>query len=225
MNPIGFHLRTWASWTPDCGLDNTGALPALLRRRVTPLGRQALSAAWGLSKTESARLVFSSRHGEFSRTLSLLEAVANRTDLSPADFTLSVHHALVGLLSIAQGNHRGHTAVAAGSESFCFGLMEAAACLMENPKEPVVFVHYDEPLPNLYARFNETHTEAVALALTLSATGEGEPIMFHSRCTPAGETRSASHALDFLNFLTSGAIEGSSVGEHQQWLWTRHAVA
>src|ERR1700681_2963906 len=89
MNPIRFRLRAWESWTPDHNPQKTEALPALLRRRVTSLGRQALGSAWGLPETARARLILSSRHGEFSRTLSLLEAVTSRNDLSPADFTLS----------------------------------------------------------------------------------------------------------------------------------------
>ncbi len=103
----------------------------LLRRRVSPLGQHALRAVWGLPESETARLVFASRHGEFGRTLSILDALVSDEGVSPADFTLSVHHALAGLLSIVRKNRQGHTAVAAGSESFFFGLLDALLCLNE----------------------------------------------------------------------------------------------
>jgi Beta-ketoacyl synthase, N-terminal domain len=224
MKPISFCLRGWESWPSGHGAEKTKAIPPLLRRRVTPIGQQALSVAWHLPETAGARLILSSRHGEFSRTTSLLEAVTSRSDLSPADFTLSVHHALIGLLSIVHKNHRGHTAVASGKESFCLGLLEAIACLKENPDELVVLIHFDDLLPGPFAEFNETGEQPMALALALSATGEGETIQIDFQPTSANEKPSASHAQDFLDFLTSGLIEGLSVGEQRQWRWARHAL-
>jgi hypothetical protein len=195
----------------------------LLRRRVSPLGQQALRAAWSLPESASARIVFSSRHGEFGRTLSILDALISRDGVSPADFTLSVHHALVGLLSIARQNRHGHTAVAAGSESFCFGLMEALACLADSPAEPVVLLHCDEPLPDPFGNHADSVEPALALALVLTASGEGEALSLST--APAAEApHAASHALDFLGFLRGGAAEASSSGERLHWQWRRHAA-
>ncbi len=225
MKTASFRLRGWGYWTPDCVVEHTNAVPALLRRRVTPLGRQALSSAWELPETANARLILSSRHGEFSRTLSLLEAAANRSDLSPADFTLSVHNALIGLLSIAHGNHKGHTAIAAGQESFCYGLLEAIACLKENPDEPVVLIHFDEPLPGAFSQFNDPTEQPIAIALALATTGEGDLIQIDFEASQHKDKPSTSHSHDFLNFLTGNLTEGLSVGVNVQWRWTRHAVA
>jgi hypothetical protein len=224
MGPTNFRLSGWESWTSDHIVEEAEITPAILRRRVTSLGRQALSSAWKLPETANARFILSSRHGEFSRTLSLLEAVIKRESLSPADFTLSVHHALIGLLSIVHHNHRGHTAVAAGRESFCFGLMEAIACLNENPSEQVVLVHFDEPLPGPFAAFNEPNERPIVLVLALTATGKGEALQMDIDFSPCKEKPSTSHAHDFLNFLTSGSISGLSIGEYRQWRWMRHAL-
>src|ERR1700677_3515966 len=103
-------------------------LPPLLRRRVTALGKMAFKAAFDLSALEPARFIFCSRHGEFQRTLSILTTLATGEAVSPAEFSLSVHNALAGLLSIAQHNTGGHTAIAAGADSFHAGLIEAASC-------------------------------------------------------------------------------------------------
>ena len=91
-------------------------LPPLLRRRVTALGKMAFKAAFDLSALEPARFIFCSRHGEFQRTLSILTTLATGEAVSPAEFSLSVHNALAGLLSIAQHNTGGHTAIAAGAD-------------------------------------------------------------------------------------------------------------
>jgi len=63
----------------------------------------------------------------------MLEQVATEDGVA-GDFSLGVHNALAGLLSVSTRNHGGHTALAAGIDSFGFGLMEAAVCLLERPK-------------------------------------------------------------------------------------------
>jgi hypothetical protein len=218
-------VRGWAAWSP--GAAPVGAAPpALLRRRVSPLGQEALRAVWSLPETQTSRIIASSRHGEFGRTLSILDTLVGDAEVSPADFTLSVHHALVGLLSIACGNRQGHTAVAAGSESFCFGFLEALSCLSERPDEPVVLVHYDEPLPEPFAVFDRPAGHPEVLALVLAAAAEGAPLSLAT--APAGKnlSRSHSHAMDFLTFLQNPDLtEGVSPGERLDWHWRRHATA
>jgi hypothetical protein len=160
-----FRLAGWRAWDSARAESETpSAVPLSLRRRVSPVGQKALRAAWSFPEIATARLILASRHGEFGRTLSILDDLGKAQPVSPADFTLSVHNALVGLLSIAAANRRGHTAIAAGAETFGFGLIEAAACLAESPDEPVVLIYFDEPLPGPYAEFNETDAQPMALA-------------------------------------------------------------
>jgi hypothetical protein len=193
----------------------------LLRRRVGPLGQQALRAAWNAPRSADARLVFASRHGEFSRTLSILDALAGEEPVSPADFTLSVHHALAGLLSIARANRRGHTAIAAGRDSFGFGVLEALACLTERPGEPVILVYYDEPLPAPFADFDEDG-DHVALALTLVTEGDGPPLSLTTLAPPAGGSASVTPAQDFLRFLLNDDDRADCLGARHVWRWERH---
>ena len=225
MNSLCFHVHGWRTCPTAQNREKPEGVPTLLRRRVTPIGQQALSAAWELPETKDARLILSSRHGEFSRTLSLLEAVTSKNEVSPADFTLSVHHALVGLLSIVQGNRKGHIAVASGSESFCLGLIEAATCLRENPAEQVVLIYFDSPLPASFASFNETDEKPLALVLALAATGNNEKFQISFEASRPNEKASASHAQDFIDFLAGDAAEVLSIGVHQRWRWMRHAQA
>lgn len=232
------HVERWQAWSPErqtCADWSTwagGALdpslssgeeaapvPLLLRRRVGALGQKALRAAWGMPASDRARFVFASRHGEFDRTLSILDSLTRNEPTMPADFTLSVHHALAGLLSIARSNRSGHTAVAAGRDSFCCGLLEAAACLAENPAEPVVFVYYDAPLPAPFADFDEDGVH-VALALTLAA-GAGVPIGMSFMPRTGQRPVSRQPASDFLRFLLGGAASAELVGERHIWHWTR----
>jgi hypothetical protein len=231
---VSFHVRAWSAWAP--GLETTSArqewagqsesrsegdlepVPVLLRRRVSPIGQKALKAAWSLPDSGGARMVFCSRHGEFGRTLSILDSLVNRTPVSPADFTLSVHNALAGLLSIARGNRQGHTTIAAGLESFGMGMLEAIACLQEQPDEPVVLVYFDENLPAPFDIFDQGVVEPIALAMTLTAT-DGE--RFTLKTGPAGGDASASSAAPFLRLLRGLGNEATVTGEQLVWHWRR----
>jgi hypothetical protein len=208
------------AWDRPKALPAGVAVPLLLRRRVGLLGQQALRAAWNKECSVSSRLIFASRHGEFSRTLSILDALTCDEPVSPADFTLSVHHALAGLLSIARANHQGHTAIAAGRDSFGFGLLEALACLTETPSEPVILVYYDEPLPPPFSDFDEGG-DHIALALTLATTGEGSPLSMSMKPKLAGGAVSITPAQDFLRFMLSDDAHADCPGERYAWRWGR----
>jgi len=213
-----FSVRAWADGSAASG-EGAKPLPAMLRRRATGLGRRALAAASALPDLDQARYVFSSRHGEFSRTLAILKTLAADEPVSPADFSMSVHHALAALLSIANGNHGGHVAVAAGEESFCFALIEAAAGLAEAPEEPVLLLHYDDPLPGEYAAF-ESGAGPSVLALLLSAeTGAG--VSFAVSAKRRAEADAVPAAQAFAAFLGSKAAAAEYEGETRRWRFAR----
>ena len=229
---IGLGLETqdqWRAWarggTPGPGADQPpqAAVPSLLRRRVTPPGQRALRAAYGLAGPR-ARYVFCSRHGEFQRTLELLQTIAKRDPSSPAEFSLSVHNALAGLLSIATRNQAGHTAIAAGADSFGFGLLEALGCLVEQPQEPLLLVYFDDPLPPPYAELSESDGPGVALALLLAAPEmeHGDLILSVEPAVGAGASHSVDRqALDFMRFFLSERSELVYPGAGRTWRWAR----
>jgi hypothetical protein len=197
-------------------------MPVLLRRRITPIGQAVLRAAWSLPGLERARFVFASRHGEFSRTLTMLEAMADDDDPAPADFSLSVHNALPGLLSISTRDRAGHTALAAGVDSFGFGLMEAGVCLLERPDEPVMLAYYDEALPAGYPDTVPSGADAtLALALMLVPSRQAARHIVMAAIPAANPAPDESAAVVFLRFLRTEAAEASVNGERMNWRW-RH---
>jgi hypothetical protein len=237
MVELAFGIAAYAAHEPQSGTDpdvcwsaQAGGspdparppVPQLLRRRVSPIGQAALRVAWALPQVERARFVFASRNGEFDRTLTMLDQVAAEDGPSPADFSLGVHNALPGLLSICARNHRGHTALAAGVDSFGFGLMEAAACLLEQPEDPVMLVYYDAALPPGYPDTAPACAEAtLALAVVLVTPPQAStPVVMSA--TPAADTEPCeAAAVVFLRFLRTMAPEARATGERMIWHW-RH---
>lgn len=222
---IDLPVLSWATWEGECLssdiLSPVKPLPASLRRRVTPIGRRVLEAAWRLCaglEAEAPRIVLSSRHGEYARTLGLLQALAEGEDVSPAEFSLAVHHGLAGLLSIATGNRAGHTAIVAGGDTLGSALTETAACLATGDRR-VLLMYFDEALPPDYAAVGGGDDPSVVLALLL---GEGG-IPLHLEVEPASSPAATLHPEHIAALLRGEADTAELGGERYRWRLCRAA--
>ena len=206
---LSFRIADWAAWPVD-----EIVLPMALRRRASAVGQRALKTALAVLPPAGApRYVLSSQHGEISRTTGLLTALAEEGEVSPAEFSMAVHHGLAGLLSIHTGNEEGHTAIAAGSDSFAYGLIEAATTAAESGKA-VLHLHFDEALPEIYGPVSDGADSETILALLVDPA-EGETYVLEA--TPASPA-TGDLAAGFLDFLHSGARSGGA----GRWRWSRH---
>ena len=138
---IGGKIGLW----PRMDVQHTSSeLSSMMRRRMTPLGRQAIELFYAsiAGQNQNIPWVVSCRHGDITRRQRLLESLANNEMLSPTDFSMSVHNALLGVFSIATANKQMHTAIAGGNESFELGLLEAYA-LQKTQGGTVGYMYYD----------------------------------------------------------------------------------
>lgn len=119
----------------------------MLRRRLSPLARAAFHVAYACGgHLSGVPLVYASRHGELGRTLELFQSLASGETLSPTTFSLSVLNANAGLYSITRADTSPATAIAAGTESFGFGLLETLS-RVNATNAPVLFVYAEAPAP------------------------------------------------------------------------------
>jgi hypothetical protein len=230
---VGLESRSdWIAWSRGLTKDKDDAtrevvsLPTMLRRRISVIGQMAFRASYALSENPTARFIFCSRHGEFHRTLRILRSLIAEEPVSPAEFSLSVHNALAGLLSIAWHNTAGHTTISAGADSFPSAMLDAAACLKSNPVEPVMLVYFDDLLPAPYEDFGDADETCVALALLLSPPrddAEDLALALGPRDRKMTARSASGQALDFLRFMLSGEPERRSTGERLEWRWHRSA--
>jgi beta-ketoacyl synthase-like protein len=224
----------WCAWAGAAAADHAAdapsppaaPVPMMLRRRATPFGQKIVGSAAACGDAlRRARYVLASRHGEFSRIVGILRALDAGELPSPAEFSMVVHHALTGLLSIGAGNTRGHTALAAGLDSFGFGLIEAASCLAEQPDEPVLLLYGDESLTGEYAAFADDDVGLpVVVALALRAPQPGEDVIVFEASPRAelGEPGDCA-ATVFLRFLITAAPAAAAKGCRMDWRWSRAA--
>jgi hypothetical protein len=242
---LRFSILNWSAWMPGretradwcswAGRDHDGetappapALPMLMRRRLSPFGQRLVNAINECAvDLPPARYVLSTRHGELARALKVLDAIEADGMPSPTDFSMAIHHALLGLLSIHTGNRLGHTALSAGQDSFANGLLEAATCIAERPDEPVILVHGDDKLPSGYEAFREADDAALPLvvALALGAPGAvpGRDVTLELAPDGAEAGPAACMAADFLRFFLSNEPHARASGQRTQWIWRRVA--
>lgn len=164
----------WRGWyknpvvpEPDAGQPNVSFLPAMQRRRLSPLARMAFHVAWPLAEMQGQQpVVFCSRHGETPRNLALLTQLGLSEALSPTHFSLSVHNAIIGLWSMFRSDTSEMTALAATSEGLELAVMEAVLMLQAGAASVLVIVA-DENQPDVYSPWIDDIPFAHAIALQL----------------------------------------------------------
>jgi len=223
--------EAWAAWArvPFVIEGNSEAgvrqMPPMLRRRAGTLGKMALEVAYqALEERSGIPVIFCSRHGEVGRSLGLLRDLVQNQPLSPMSFGLAVHNAIAGLFSIARADHANHPALAAGASTLEHAVIEACGLLADGA-EQVLLVAYDQPLPEVFAQFEDSHEQPYAWAWLLEETGANmmrlswraanEQAVEEYKVMPAG--------LDILRFQLSGEQFLERVADHRCWRWERHA--
>jgi hypothetical protein len=216
----------WVAWaaapaplSPD-GHPDAAFLPAMLRRRCTPLTRLVLTAAFGALHEEErphVRTVFATRHGSINESIELLHQVVAGERLSPTKFSHTVHNAQAGLFCIAAGNRQASSSLAAGSDTFSSGWLEALTHLEREPARPVLFVTSDVPLDATFAALVPEPPGAYGLGLLLAREGDGPAFDFDLAGHGKVGAQPWPDAAEFLRFLLVGE-ERLEIG---RFGWTR----
>ena len=233
-----FRIDRWRAWAP--GLESTddwrawcrtpvrlhdaqqqpdvGFLPALQRRRLSRLARMVFHVAWPLAEAHPALpMVFACRHGETPRTLAILSDLAQGEPLSPTQFSLSVHNAIIGLWSIQRGDTSEMTALAAEGDGLEHAILEACGLLGEGAPA-VLLVIAEETPPELYAAFIDDvpFSHAVALLLT---KGDDWRLQLHNGPGPRSDW---PHAINLVRALCGDQERLQHHWKNRQWTWSRN---
>ena len=194
-------------------------VPAMIRRRLSPLGRLALGALCDLAPRPQEPAIYASSWGDLSRSWTLLESLSATGEMSPAAFALSVHNAVGAQAAIWLKNHAPTSAVAAGPVTASCALLEAFLKLQSSPS--VLVVRYEESMPELW-RNNDSDSAPLpcAWALRLTSAPNAQTIKLET-VDAANVEKSACHILDEIRFLINGTVAYAESDGVRAWHWGR----
>lgn len=229
-----FKVRDWRAWTPGikafdkhiidaADQENPERVPKLLQRRLSPLAKAVFIVAdscFGGSK--SLPIVFSSAHGEICKSLTMLQTIQAKEELSPTAFSLSVHNAIAGLFSIAFAIRQEITVIAPGQEGIAPGFIEALGLLQEGAEE-VLVLFYDEPIAEFYPtapfKLNVPYPCVVGILLGLTGTGLSLKMTRSNHSRDDGEH--PVQLLSLINFLQGEARLMDLGNRGLGWTWLK----
>ncbi len=244
MRPVVERTAAWApgietdeqllSWfhapqpLAETGHPDAKFLPAMLRRRCTPLTKIMLTAAYGCcdaNELSQVRTVFASRHGSINESIGLLEAIAESGRVSAATFSHSVHNAQAGLFSIAAGNRQASSSLAGQEDSFAAGFLEAMTHLHRAPAQKVLLVIGDVPLAETFAALIDEPPASYGVGLMLASEATGPRVSIAVEAGPACPPPSPwPAAFEFLRWLNGDDPQMRIHTPRRTWTFTKHSA-
>ena len=236
-----FDIKGWQAWAPGVSTPegwrtwcaqpyvlaasaetaDVSFLPALQRRRLSPLARMAFHVGWPLAELMPAQpVVFCSRHGETPRNLQLLTNLAQQEDLSPTHFSLSVHNAVAGLWSIFRNDTSEMTSIAGVEDGLEHALVEAQLLLAAGSPSVLLIIAEDQQ-PSAYLPWIDDVPFAYALALQVVPGQKWQLELSSQRTDSAIESKSWPHALQLLPLLMGTQQHLALRVANRQWNWQR----
>jgi hypothetical protein len=248
MHMLSLTVEDWSAWIPETEIynalqqlsqhqgkmqtsqtPNISNIPAMIRRRLSTIGKSVVSTSLSLlSEKTNTPCVFSSRHGDLGRTISLLTELSNKTPLSPTHFSLSVHNSISGILSIMRKDTNSITALATNNNDIGTVFLEATGILKEQACKRVLCVIYDAPPIYPYNDTCKHPNQAYAIAFLLSSSNKKGSTFMFSICDTPGQYNQESFvsdepdAIQFLRFMLSPQTPHLLLaGPRNAWQWSR----
>lgn len=227
-SPMCADAALWRAWAAQGGAlpEQADAIscpvPALLRRRLTPFGRTALSALADLAPQPTEPIVFASSWGDIERSFALLSDLAADEDLSPMAFSSSVHNAVPAVACIWLKNHTACRAVAAGPLSASAALLESALAL--EVSESVLLLVAESAMPKLWNSPHQPDSAPCPLAWAARLQRASDAALFEIELRASAAHQHRSLSADMLEVLRFALDARSQLTQHdgqRGWTWTK----
>lgn len=231
---ISFAISEWSGWQatfsgeaidtlPELTISETpdvAMIPPMLRRRLNLLGRACASEMMKhLKDGESIPIVYCSQHGDIERTLNVLTELVDHQPVSPMHFSLAVHNAICGVLSIHACLTANISTIAADQQGLVPVLLEAAGILLSGA-DKVLCVICDVLLPEIYR--DEQSLPKIPYAISFVMTrSDGINLSLKQLPLNEGKSRVNPSPIGLIKFLASEKTELLVEHNHVTWQLTR----
>lgn len=220
-------VKDWEAWAQHKKKIDEGAilpavnnLPMMLSRRLKSGSRLAADVTMSLMRQfEIDAIVFASRHGELERNFAILTSLAHEQDISPTEFTMSVHNAAVGSVSIASKFKLLTTSIAAGLDTFQQALCEVNALLSTGIKR-VLIVGFDNAVPTFYHSLLPANAALYPWAVAC-VLERGNELQCQVKSSSVIPQETLPQAMVFMQSYLNASTSFSIQGEAKSWQWSR----
>ncbi len=218
----------WLTWSENpvipFGNDKIQAtmIPPMIKRRCSHLSKMVLEVSGRVLENDSIDYaVFCSQHGEINSTVNLLKDISDKTILSPTSFSQSVHNTSAGLFAVINKSHQNMSSIAAGTQTFLMGMIEAFSWLRLNPEKTVLITIFDERLPEEYQSLDikDNCTYAVSFILSNKKVDECCISLSLDALGQTDEDKKLPQALEFLSWVLRPTKESL---KQQAATWCKH---
>ncbi|WP_417445610.1 beta-ketoacyl synthase chain length factor [Kangiella sp.] len=205
-------------------------IPPIKRRRLSGLSKLAMHSSLNCLEQcninpEQTMTVFASQHGELNRTISIVKSMFEEHEVSPKDFSLSVHNASLGLFSIFTNNTHPGTSIAANSNTFGYALLESYNQLQRFPSSQVLLTCFDLEVGPPFSELQDTLYPSYSLSLLLSQPVDNQPVVsFSYTDLEEHKTPDFPLALRFFDFLHSDSQQQTIHSQDTRWDFCKHVL-
>jgi len=214
----------------DFGEITLKQIPPMKRRRLNKLSKMAMHSSYEcLNKAaitpDSTINIFASQHGELERTIKIVNSMVSEQEVSPKDFSLSVHNCSLGLFSILANNKYPGTSIAAGTNTFGFALLESYNYLQRFPQEKVLLTCFDLEVIQPFDQLQQATFPSYSISLLLTAKqSEGQQLSFDFKALDQLNIPELPLALSFFEFLSSDLNHSSAISNDKNWRFFKSAL-
>ena len=104
---------------------NSEKIPPLIRRKLSPIDKLAVEVISQVYDNDVEEIVFSSKQGEITRLEKIIEQYNELNEVSPAQFSGSVHNFAVGFFTLFQKINIPYYAISSGENSLSAGIIKS----------------------------------------------------------------------------------------------------
>lgn len=157
-------------------------IPMMQARRMSKATSLACESFLTVLETHSVdAAVFLSEHGELERSHKILDAINQNQNISPTDFSMSVHNVAAGLSTILSQKNIEVSSISAGQDGLFQALFEIMV-LLESGAKNVLLVAFDGNIPEFYHNYG-VHDEPTYAMTMLFEKGNDWQINFKNCST------------------------------------------
>lgn len=174
MNKSVFYINKFSKKNSKADLSS---IPPLMRRKLGSTDRLALDSMLEVFEEGFEEIVFSSRFGEIDRLKTIISQYQEFDEVSPAQFSASVHNYAAGFFTLYKKLNIPYFALSSGENSISAGLVKSV--ISKNSR--ILFVYADE----------------VSVACSINKSGEGAKYIFN----PEKKGQNENEYESFIAFL------------------------